>query len=275
MSQYLPPSPRVQPLNLSTWWLTAFLLVINVGLFTWQVIHGMSPERPSTADALAWGADFAPLTYSGEAWRLGSSMFFHFGLIHLMLNMWALYMFGKLAEAHFGRRFYFGLYLLAGLLGGLFSGAIDVYASLDMLHNNVLQHEHLPKVSAGASGAVLGLGAALTCSAILPTRPEQPYIFHARSLMLIMGINLMVGFVVPGINNAAHIGGMCMGAVLAVVWYGIQRYSQHKVLYSYLLLVTATTVCLALYYFIWQYSQQVSPLWQLILNQFQQPINTP
>lgn len=54
-------------------------------------MHGMDVSQPSTRDAILWGADYAPLTYLAEPMRLFSSMFFHFGLIHLMLNMWALY----------------------------------------------------------------------------------------------------------------------------------------------------------------------------------------
>lgn len=73
------------------WWMTALLICINVGLFGWQVLNGMDITQPSSPDAIRWGADYAPLTYLAEPIRLFSSMFFHFGLIHLMLNMWALY----------------------------------------------------------------------------------------------------------------------------------------------------------------------------------------
>ncbi|MEK5769038.1 rhomboid family intramembrane serine protease, partial [Acinetobacter schindleri] len=70
----------------------------------------------------------------------------------------------------------------------------------------------LPGVSAGASGAVMGLGASLTVLSLLPMLPRQPFILDKKTLVMIMGLNLAMGFMISGINNAAHIGGMIMGA---------------------------------------------------------------
>ncbi len=102
MTQYQPPHIN-RKLNVQAWWLTALLISINVGLFIWQIISGVDISDPAIKDALHWGADFTPLTFSGQPERLFTSMFFHFGIIHLMLNMWALYIFGNVAEALFGR----------------------------------------------------------------------------------------------------------------------------------------------------------------------------
>ena len=77
------------------------LIVINVGLFAIQVLSGVNITDPTTLDALRWGADYAPLTFLEEPYRLFSSMFFHFGILHLMMNMWALYIFGDVAEKNF------------------------------------------------------------------------------------------------------------------------------------------------------------------------------
>ncbi|CAM0576599.1 hypothetical protein MASRES_GEN12905_01310 [Acinetobacter baumannii] len=92
MTQYQPPHIN-RKLNVQAWWLTALLISINVGLFIWQIISGVDISDPAIKDALHWGADFTPLTFSGQPERLFTSMFFHFGIIHLMLNMWALYIF--------------------------------------------------------------------------------------------------------------------------------------------------------------------------------------
>jgi Uncharacterized membrane protein (homolog of Drosophila rhomboid) len=102
MPEYSPPTTH-RKLEMQLWWMTALLICINVGLFGWQVLNGMDITQPSSPDAIRWGADYAPLTYLAEPIRLFSSMFFHFGLIHLMLNMWALYIFGSVAEQIFGR----------------------------------------------------------------------------------------------------------------------------------------------------------------------------
>ncbi len=172
---------------------------------------------PAIKDALHWGADFTPLTFSGQPERLFTSMFFHFGIIHLMLNMWALYIFGNVAEALFGRLYFIGLYLLAGLFGSLLSSYINIQNGHELLQH--FDQSLLPHVSAGASGAVMGLGAALTVLSLFPPLPHQAYILDKKALLMIMAINLIFGLVATGINNAAHVGGMIMGALLALIWY--------------------------------------------------------
>jgi membrane associated rhomboid family serine protease len=69
---------------------------MNVGLYGWQVLSGVDATSPTTADAIRWGADLSPLTFWSNH-NVIYSMFFHFGLVHLMLNMWALYIFGSIA----------------------------------------------------------------------------------------------------------------------------------------------------------------------------------
>jgi membrane associated rhomboid family serine protease len=55
--------------------------------------------------------------------------------------------------------------------------------------------------------------------------PQQRFILDKKTLLIVMGINLAMGFMISGINNAAHIGGMLMGAVLAALWYLSQKRS--------------------------------------------------
>ena len=129
MSETYVYQPRALPLAK----VTLALMAINIILFIWQILTGVDASSPSTADAIRWGADYAPLTYLQEPFRLFSSMFFHFGFPHLMFNMWALYVFGNLAEHTFGRFYFLGLYLLAGIMGSLLSGYIDIRNSIEML----------------------------------------------------------------------------------------------------------------------------------------------
>ncbi|MGC3819870.1 rhomboid family intramembrane serine protease [Acinetobacter sp. G11] len=157
------------------------------------------------------------------------SILFETPPIHLMLNMWALYIFGSVAEQLLGRFYYLGLYILAGLMGSLLSGFIDIQNSFELLQSN--DPTLLPTVSAGASGAVMGIGSALTVLALLPGLPKQRFILDKKSLLMIMGINLLIGFTIAGINNAAHIGGMLMGAVLTIIWYVGQRIHKPKLVF--------------------------------------------
>lgn len=250
--------------RLPLWWFTAILIAVNVGLFVWQVLSGVDISQPQIKDAIYWGADYAPLTYLEEPWRLLSSMFFHFGLIHLMLNMWALYIFGSVAEQLVGRLYFIGLYLLAGLMGSLLSGYIDLRNTAQLLKQ--FDPALLPHVGAGASGAVMGLGAALTVLALLPPLPRQQFILDKKSLLLIMGLNLMIGFTIAGINNAAHMGGMLMGALLALLWYVSQRLGR-VYMGSLLGLILGTLCCVGLYYYNLEQLQPILPIWQEILAQ--------
>lgn len=265
MTETTPPQIN-QKLQMQTWWFTALLIAVNVGLFSWQILTGVNITDPSPVDAIAWGADFTPLTFLGQPERLLSSMFFHFGMIHLMLNMWALYIFGSIAEQLFGRTYYIALYFLAGLMGSVLSSYLSILDAYQLLQH--FDVKLLPKISAGASGAVMGLGAALTVISLFPTLPRQRFLLDKKSLLLIMGINLVFGFTVSGINNAAHIGGMIMGALLAGAWY----FSQKTVKTNFIqiaAIIIATLLLAAFYFYCTQLSTELHPLWYEILMQNQ------
>ena len=269
MAELSPPSIRTKP-EVHLWWLTAVFIAINVGLFLWQVLTGVNINSPSLVDAIRWGADYAPLTFLEEPTRLFSSMFFHFGLIHLMLNMWALYIFGSVAEQLFGRFYYLGLYILAGLMGSLLSGFIDIQNTFELLQTN--DPKLFPTVSAGASGAVMGIGGALTVLSLLPILPKQRFILDKKTLVMVMGINLFIGFTMPGINNAAHIGGLLMGAVLAAIWYLGQRV--HKPNLGFTLgLVVGVVSCYVFYDYCMQQVQILEPVWRQILAAMRAQLN--
>lgn len=262
----MSPTPSFIPsqkLNLQRWWITASLMAINILLFLWQISTGVDSAQPKMIDALAWGADYAPLTFLHEPWRLFSSMFFHFGMIHLMLNMWALYIFGSVAEQLFGRLYFIGVYVCAGLMGSLLSGFLDIQHSLVLLQHNHIQTDLLPRVSAGASGAVMGLGGALTLLSLLPILKQQRFILDKKTLLMVMGINLIIGILTPGINNAAHIGGMIIGAILALCWY-----LSSKINASWLKPLSCGMAILACWIF-YQYCQSlvvhITPFWQQVL----------
>lgn len=252
-------------LDIHRWWVTAILIVMNVGLFFWAVLHGMDVSSPNTLDAIRWGADFAPLTFLAEPQRLLTSMFFHFGLAHLMLNMWALYIFGSIAEQLYGRCYFIGLYVLAGLMGSLLSGYISIQESYKILELGQIEPTLLPSVSAGASGAVMGLGASLTILALLPPLPKQRFLLDRKTLIIVMALNLAIGFTITGINNAAHIGGMLMGILLTLLWY-IGQKLKYSGLWSILGLVVGSMLCIIFYQYCQTLIQAIHPFWQDLMN---------
>lgn len=129
---------------------------------------------------------------AGEYWRLFTAMFLHFGLLHLLFNMWALWILGQYLERALGPARFLALYLIAGL-----GGSVAAY---------VFQPGSL---TAGASGAIFGLFAALF---VVNRKLGQ----DNRSVIFLIVINLSMGLVIPGISLAGHVGGLLTGALVAL-----------------------------------------------------------
>lgn len=129
--------------------------------------------------------------------RLLSSAFLHYGPLHILLNMYALYIVGPALETVLGRWRFVALYLL-GALGG--SVAILLFGAVNV-----------PVV--GASGAIFGLFAA----ALVLSRTVG---FNTRALLITVGINFVFTFSVPGISKLAHLGGFVFGAIAALALLG-------------------------------------------------------
>lgn len=191
---------------------TTLLLISFIALFVVQVANGVDINEPSLHSLIAWGANALPYTMGYEPWRLVSSAFLHIGLMHLLFNCFAMYFFGQVAEVSFGSAKFLLLFLLAAIGGNLLNSYVTWW--------QVLHHNGAPSISAGASGGIMGIGMALLMVELLkktllnyPSKGGNPQL---KSLAIIMGINLMYGFAVPGIDNAGHFGGAITGAVLAV-----------------------------------------------------------
>ena len=131
---------------------------------------------------------------AGEYYRLFTAMFLHYGIVHLLLNMWALWMLGRTLEATLGPLRFLALYLIAGLGG-------NVAAYLFAAPNSQ---------TVGASTAIFGLFAALF---VIMRRLGR----DTSSVVPILVINLVFTFAVPGISIAGHLGGLVIGALMALV----------------------------------------------------------
>ncbi|MGC1214204.1 MAG: rhomboid family intramembrane serine protease, partial [Micromonospora sp.] len=130
----------------------------------------------------------------GQWYRLVTAMFLHYGLVHLLLNMWALWVLGRTLEAVLGPLRFLALYLIAGL-----GGNVAVY---------LFSPPNQP--SAGASTAIFGLFAAMF---VIMRRLGR----DTSAIVPILVINLIFTFTVPGISIAGHLGGLVTGAVMALV----------------------------------------------------------
>src|SRR6267378_2496377 len=181
---------------------TIALIAASVLVFAIMVLRGVSAFNPTPQQAIAFGADFGPLTLSGQWWRLVTSMFVHFGLIHLGLNMWCLWNLGRAAEHLLGRF----SYLLAYLASGIFGSIASVYW-------------HPLAAGAGASGAIFGLAGVLVSFVYLKKTPSHLQINRGMlgSLGTFIFYNLIYGAAIPGISNAAHLGGLLMGLAVGAL----------------------------------------------------------
>lgn len=186
---------------------TTLLLISFVGLYILQVLSGVDANNPSTAELLKWGANALPFTMGDEPWRLVSSAFLHIGLMHLLFNGFAMYFFGQIAEPMFGSSKFLALFLLTAIGGNLLNNYIT--------WQGIIDGSAQPGISAGASGGIMGIGAALLIAALFKISVNG-MVLNLKSLIIVMGINLVYGFAVPGIDNAGHIGGALTGLVIAL-----------------------------------------------------------
>jgi membrane associated rhomboid family serine protease len=138
----------------------------------------------------------------GQLWRLPSSLFLHVGLVHLVLNMYGLWILGKLVEQMHGPVRMFAIYMLAGLAGAFASAWFGA-----------------PGLSAGASGAVLGLLGALIAELALHRRayPRRWRSALLAPLVFVAAAQVVIGFFYPAIDQWAHVAGLVVGAVGAAV----------------------------------------------------------
>jgi rhomboid protease GluP len=200
-----PAAPAVR-LPLAKPIVTNVLLGLVVLGFVVELIVGRSLTDVTTAASITAGAQINSLIVGGDYWRLLSAMFLHAGLMHLAFNGWALFSVGRDMESLLGSGWFLAIYLLAGLAG------------------NVAYYLLGPNVpSLGASGAIFGLIGA-EAAFFLCNRPLLGKFGRQRlgNLALMIAINLVFGFTVPGINNFAHLGGLLTGFALG--WVLAPRY---------------------------------------------------
>src|SRR5437667_1981257 len=120
------------------WWsMTVLLVIANIVAFVLQMV--LQNAAPASPGYLALSVDGLS---RGYVWQLLTFQFMHGGPIHLLLNCWAIYMFGREVESALGRRGFLTLYFSSGIIGGLMQVAFSEALSL-LMHDPVLRYVHV------------------------------------------------------------------------------------------------------------------------------------
>jgi membrane associated rhomboid family serine protease len=191
---------------------TYSLIALCALVFVAQYLSGGPSGGTVTQDFLY----FPPWT-EFEPWRMVTSLFLHGSILHIALNMYSLLLFGQILERALGRWRYLTLYLLSGVGGSV--GVLLIAPGIAVL---------------GASGAIFGLlGAFFVIQRHLGANSVQ--------LMVVIGLNLVAGFIIPGIAWQAHVGGLVVGALVAWILTRTRQRTQRT---GQILLLAAVFVAL-------------------------------
>ena len=180
------------------------LIDVNIILFVLMCIFSGSFGTvflPESDVLVQWGGNYKPLTLEGEWWRLFTCMFAHIGVIHLVMNMYALLYVGLFLEPLLGKWRFAIAYVSTG-----------IFASLTSLwwHDNT--------VSAGASGAIFGMYGVFLALLLTNLIEKSARNSMLASITIFIGYNLVFGLK-AGVDNAAHIGGLLSGFVIGFLLY--------------------------------------------------------
>ena len=192
---------------------TYLLIILNLLVFLVMLFSGDFGDCSSLTCQLL--AQTTQGVMQGEYWQIFTAMFVHFGFLHIIFNMLALYYFGRLNENYFSTRNYLTIYFGSGLLGNVVSLFLLPAATL----------------SGGASGAIFGLLGSYVAIA-RKTRQMGMALLYALTLLV---LNSGVGFNGLDVNNFAHVFGFVGGLVLGLILSrsGSGQGSGYSISYTY------------------------------------------
>jgi len=194
---------KVMKQSRSNLYVTYGIIAINVVVFILMAIDGAEIFRITNVDVhTKWGSNVTALTFTGDWWRLITSTFIHFGIIHLAMNMYALYTAGVYLEPMLGKTKYIAAYLCTGIIAGI----VSLWWHKEGVNG------------AGASGAIFGLYGVFLALLFTNLIPKQVRSALLQSIGIFVVFNIVYGMR-SGIDNAAHIGGLLSGMLIGFIFY--------------------------------------------------------
>jgi rhomboid protease GluP len=189
--------------------LTRLLVAINVIAYIWEKLSGaLTTDNALLSHGALLGID----VLNGEWWRIVTSAFLHGSEIHILFNMIALWQVGTFVELIYGTPRYAFMYFFAALGSGL---AITYFTPND--------------VTIGASGAIFGLFGALGVAALRMGERGRNILKQTIGIIV---INLVIGFTLPNISNAGHIGGLVFGTLAGLALFRAPRPAPPEPVYA-------------------------------------------
>jgi rhomboid protease GluP len=177
------------------------LMDINLAVYLAMVFSGLGVFSFQVDDLRAWGANYGPAIHGIGTYRLISSQFVHGGIMHILSNMYGLLFAGLFLSPVIRKAGLIACYLVCGSGGNIAS---------------VMMHPAI--VGVGASGAIMGLlGILLTLALLGDKRVVAGRGILIVNCLIFAGLTLAQGIANPGIDNAAHIGGLATGIVIGVL----------------------------------------------------------
>ena len=178
--------------------LTNILIAINLLVFLISAWISKNIFNIDIYTLIIMGAKVNSLIDKGQVWRLITCAFLHGGLIHIFFNMYALKILGPEIEYVYGKVKYLVIYLLSAIAASIFSYIFGPQS-----------------VSVGASGAIFGLFGAMLIFGI--KHRKQMGKAYMMNILQVIFVNVIIGISSSNIANAAHFGGLIVGALIALL----------------------------------------------------------
>ncbi len=217
-----------------------FLLTLNLVIYVlFFLMLGLSGRVTGEEQILLFGAFDSAFIFKGMLWLTVTSIFLHFGLVHLVFNMLALHQIGNLAIQFYSNKKIFVAYIIGGLTGNLFTLAYS-----ELIGQRI--------TSIGASGAVFSLLGLLIGGTIKKTRFGTSLPFQLRDFYPTLILAVLISLI-PQVNWMAHLGGLALGIFLGFIFDNTLSYSgniQRDNLIEKLLFYTSILILIAGYLFL-------------------------
>ena len=207
----------IKSFNKDTKTITKWLIYSNIAIFVLSMILSILFGKGILSSLLEINSGIlyiigakvnSLILYDGQWWRLITAMFLHAGIVHLLFNMYALYILGNQLESILGKEKFILVYFISGIVSSLASFILS------------------SSMSVGASGAIFGLLGTLLIFAYIK-KDELGFKFF-KNIITVVLLNLVIGFSISSIDNAGHIGGLVCGIIIGSIIFRKELFMQLK-----------------------------------------------